>query len=174
VRYYAPPILADLSIAESRCSILTHRTTKRFDWLHVTLLILLAILLTAAISFWIARSYLFPARFTPVELSQVEEQALDKKLDRLGSADTSATPIERLPEGRLEPQPYSETDATRTVSLSERELNALVAKNPDMARRLALDLSEDLLSVRLLVPVDEDLPFFSGKIVKLRAGATRP
>jgi len=145
-------------------------TTKRFDWLHVTLLILLAILLTAAISFWIARSYLFPAPFTPVELSQAEAQALGKKLDRLGSADMSATPIEQLPEGRLEPQPYSEAGAARTVSLSERELNALVARNPDMARRLAIDLSQDLLSVRLLVPVDKDFPFFSGKIIKLRAG----
>lgn len=145
-------------------------TTKRFDWLHVTLLILLAILLTAAISFWVARSYLFPTPFKPVELSQAEEQVLDKKLYRLGSADTSATPVEQLPEGRLEPQPYSETGAARTVSLSERELNALVARNSDMARRLAIDLSEDLLSVRLLVPVDEDFPFFSGKIIKLRAG----
>ncbi len=34
-----------------------------------------------------------------------------------------------------------------------RELNALLASNTDMAQRLAIDLSQDMASVKLLVPV---------------------
>jgi hypothetical protein len=146
---------------------------KRFDRLHVTLLILLAIVVTAGVSVWVARAYLFPAPFEPVELSQTETRALERKLDRLGAdapTDPARTPVEPLPEGRLEPQPYSEAGSERTVSLSERELNALLARNPEMARRLAVDLSQGLASLNLLVPVDPDFPFFSGKIIRVRAG----
>jgi hypothetical protein len=144
---------------------------KRFDWLHVTLLILLAIIVTAAVSVWLVRSYLFPSEFKPVQLSVTEEQVLDAKLERLEGFGTAGTPpVETLPEGRLEPERYSEAGADRSVYLSEREVNSLVARNPDMARRLALDLSDNLVSAKLLVPVDEDFPILSGKILKVRAG----
>lgn len=147
---------------------------KRFDWLHVTLLVLLAVVVTAAVSVWLARTYLFPTEFKPVQLDTSEEQILDAKLTRLegvAASETVNSPvIESLPTGRLEPERYSEAGAKRSVDLTERELNALVARNPNMARRLAIDLSDDLISARLLVPVDEDFPILSGKILKVRAG----
>lgn len=70
----------------------------------------------------------------------------------------------------LEPEAYSEVGADRSISLSERELNALLAKNTDLARKLAIDLSENLMSAKLLVPVDEDFPILGGQILKVRAG----
>ncbi len=147
---------------------------KRFDWLHVTLLVLLTIIVTAGVSAWLARTYLFPTEFKPVRLDNSEEQILDAKLTRLeglaASEKVTPPPVESLPAGRLEPERYSEAGAKRSVDLTERELNALVARNPDMARRLAIDLSDDLISARLLVPVDEDFPILSGKILKVRAG----
>jgi hypothetical protein len=149
---------------------------RRFDWLHVTLLVLLAIVVTAGLSLWVARTYLFPTEFKPVALSDREARALDVKLDRLEGFAAARSPAtvgpteEPLPEGRLEPERYSETGAEREVALSERELNALIARNPDMARRLAIDLSDKLISAVLLVPVDPDFPILAGKILKVRAG----
>jgi hypothetical protein len=60
--------------------------------------------------------------------------------------------------------------AAREIALSERELNALLAKNTDLARKLAIDLSGDLVSARLLVPVDPDFPILGGQTLKVRAG----
>ena len=49
-------------------------------------------------------------------------------------------------------------------------MNALLAKNTDLAKKLAIDLSDDLVSAKLLVPVDEDFPVFGGKILRVRTG----
>ena len=46
----------------------------------------------------------------------------------------------------------------------------MLARNTDLAAKLAIDLSEDLASARLRLPLDEDLPFFGGKILKVSAG----
>jgi hypothetical protein len=70
----------------------------------------------------------------------------------------------------LEPEAYSEAGASRSITLSERELNGLLAKNTDMAKKMAIDLSENLLSAKLLIPVDEDFPIMGGQILKVRAG----
>ena len=74
------------------------------------------------------------------------------------------------PGGRLEPQKYTEEGASREVSFSERELNALLASNTDMAQRLAIDLSDDLASARLLIPLDPDFPILGGKTLRVNAG----
>ena len=39
-----------------------------------------------------------------------------------------------------------------------------------MARKLVIDLSEDLASAKLLVPLDPELPFLGGKTLKVTAG----
>ena len=48
---------------------------------------------------------------------------------------------------------------------------ALPARYTDLARKLAIDLSDDLVSAKLLLPVDEDFPIMGGRILKVRAGA---
>ena len=48
----------------------------------------------------------------------------------------------------LEPEAYSEEGAKREISLTEKELNALIANNPEVAQRVAIDLSENLISVK--------------------------
>ena len=45
-----------------------------------------------------------------------------------------------------------------------------MATNTDLARKLAIDLSENLASAKLLVPLDPDMPFFGGKTLKVSAG----
>lgn len=149
---------------------------RRFDGLHVTLFVLLAVLLTAVAGYILIKVYLFPSSFKPVALTAQEEQVLQEKLDRLDFTplppqSSFPRPSEvSTPGGALEPEPYTETDADRTIRFSERELNALLARNTDLADKLAIDLSLDLISAKLLIPVDEDFPIMGGKILRVKAG----
>jgi len=140
---------------------------------HVVWIVLTTILVTAGVTYWLVRTYIYARDFTPVELSAGEQQKLDAKLRVLGydpgPTVAGATPAETDQEW-LRPERYGETGAEREVRFSERELNAMVANNPDLARKLALDLGQDLVSARLLVPVDPDFPILGGKTLRVSAG----
>jgi hypothetical protein len=153
---------------------------RHLGGLQILLIVLATIVLTVGVTYWVIRTYIFPAEFRPVELSAKEEQVLDAKLERLdtlqarrtrgaaksmrrNTADTASPEF-------LEPEAYSEAGADRSITLSERELNGLLAKNTDLARKLAIDLSDNLLSAKLLLPVDQDFPVIGGQILKVRAG----
>jgi len=149
----------------------------KFTIWHLSTFVLLAILLTLT-GVWLFKSVLFPSEFTPVILNAEEQQVLEQKLekfDRIQSqADRRAArsrPFRHNPETKLTPEAYSEEGASREIRLSEKELNALLAKNTDLATRLAIDLSDNLASAKLLVHLDEDFPIFGGNTVKLTAGA---
>lgn len=135
------------------------------------LIVVLVAVIASAATVWIMTRYLFPREFTPVHLSQGEEVVLSQKLQRLDpTAPRSSTPPGPTPGGTLEPERYSEAGARREVSLSERELNALLARNTDLAQRLAIDLSENMASAKLLVPLDPEFPILGGKTLKVTAG----
>ncbi|MCG8375033.1 MAG: arginine N-succinyltransferase [Chlorobiales bacterium] len=152
--------------------------SKRFTGSQVFAIVLGVVIVTAAVTLLVVRFFFFPAPFTPVELNQREKQELAGKLDRIEQA--SGISLEDMfggvredeltPEGFLKPEPYSEEGASREIYLSERELNALLANNTDLAQKAAIDLSRDLVSVKLLVPVDPDFPVLGGKTVRVRAG----
>lgn len=136
----------------------------------VLIVVLVAVVASAA-TVWVMTRYLFPRQFTPVQLSPKEEVALSEKLQRLDPTAPQAGPRPSPATGRtLEPERYSEAGAKREVSLSERELNALLARNTDVAQRLAIDLSENMASAKLLVPLDPELPILGGKTLKVTAG----
>jgi hypothetical protein len=148
---------------------------RRTSGFRIFLIVLVTILVTVGVTLGIVKYYLFPSEFKPVQLSAAEEQVLDAKLNRLDTLQTTSSPRsgdKTVPgdSGVLEPEPYSEAGANRTITLSERELNALLARNTDLARKLAIDLSDKLVSAKLLLPVDEDFPFMGGRILKVRAG----
>ncbi len=142
-------------------------------------IVLGAIVITAALSYWVITTYIYPRDFTPVVLKPAEQQKLDQKLRALGyqpapgrnsAAPTAPKAKDFDANGRLIPQKYSEINARREVEFSEKELNALLASNTDMARKLAIDLSDDLISARLLIPLDKDFPVMGGKTLRLAAG----
>ncbi|HYQ71650.1 MAG TPA: arginine N-succinyltransferase [Gammaproteobacteria bacterium] len=153
---------------------------RHLSGLQITLIVLATIVVTVGATYWVLRTYIFPAEFRPVELSAKEEQVLNAKLERLDSLQTrrtrgAAKAARRGEAGAtnpesLEPEAYSEAGADRSITLTERELNGLLAKNTDLARKLAIDLSDDLMSAKLLVPVDEDFPILGGQTLKVRAG----
>ncbi len=146
-----------------------------FSGAQVLLIVLLTVLVTAGGCYWAYRTYINPADFKPVQLSQKEQSRLDQKLQKLG-----INPRELLPnaprqdqfdgDGRLIPEKYVENADKRDVRLSERELNAIVASNPDLASRFAIDLSDDLASAKLLIPMDPDFPVMGGRTLRINAG----
>lgn len=152
---------------------------RRFGCLQVLGIVLLAVILAVGATVWVVHSYIFPGDFKPVVLSRKEESRLNAKLAMLNQYDTATTAADRQA-GRttpsqagpapLQPERYSESGANRDISFTEKELNALLAKNTDLATKLAIDLADDLISAKLLVPVDQDFPVLGGQIIKVRAG----
>ena len=69
-------------------------------------------------------------------------------------------------------EPYSEEGASREIRLTEKELNGLIAEDEETAKRIGTDLSRDLVSLRIVAPVDEDFPVLGGKTLRLKAGLT--
>ena len=130
----------------------------------------MVLIVMAVLSLWWVRHNLYASPFIPTELTQGERQALEVKLDRLEQSSMDPARTGGSDRGRLQPEPYREDDAKRTIVLSERELNALIARDEETARRVALDLSKDMLSVRLLIPVDRDFPVLGGKTIRLNCG----
>ena len=151
--------------------------------LGVTLIVIATMIVTLIAGAVAVRYVLFPDPFEPVTLDANEQAELDRKLSAIGiQTDTPAAPASgddrfapRAEEfdasGRLKPERYGEAGAPREVQFDERELNAIIARDPEMARRLAIDLSEDLVSVKLLVPLPPDFPIMGGQTLRLNAGA---
>jgi len=134
--------------------------------------LVVVVLATVAITLagvWLVRTYIYPGAFRPVDLSIQEQRVLDNKLEQLGvgGGARSAGAGESAP---LEPEPYREDDAQREISFTEKELNGLLANNTNLAERLAIDLSENLASAKLLIPMEEGFPVLGGKTIRIDAG----
>ncbi len=130
-------------------------------------IVLITITVTLTVAFFAVKYYLSPRPFSPVELSQKEEAKLNAKLQHFGlpaiaSSDDKPT---------LEPEPYTEEGAKREISFSEKELNALLAKNTDLADKVAIDLADNLASAKIIIPLDPDFPILGGKTLKVTGGA---
>jgi hypothetical protein len=142
---------------------------KGFSGIQVAAIVVVTVAVTAAVGWWVTRTYVFPSQLEPVELSQSEQVELGRKLKMIGIV-TETPPAEKGAR-RAAPEPYFEEGADREVYFSERELNGLIAKDSELANNFALDLADDLVSFTLLVPVPPDFPVMPGRIVRVRGGA---
>lgn len=148
----------------------TQPVKKGFSGLQVTGIVLVAIVITVFVGWWVIRTYIFPTQLEPVELSYSEQVELGSKLKAIGVVtDTPAPPPGETP--RALPEAYSEEGADRAVFFTERELNGLIARDSELANNFAVDLADDLVSFTLLVPVPQDFPVMPGRIVRVRGGA---
>jgi len=147
------------------------------NWSQIFMIVLLTMLITIGGTYWVLKSYIFTTHFTPVELDEKEEESLHEKLLSIGFLDdntidhpdsTEEQEIDHA--GFLKPEAYSEHNAPREITFTERELNALLAKNTDLAQKLAIDLANNLVSAKLLVPLEEDFPVLGGKTLRVNAG----
>ena len=132
-------------------------------------IIVITMAVTLAVGYWAVTTWLFPTEFKPVVLNQEQQQTLDRKIKLLGGNSQSIEKTASEKEA-IEPEAYSEVGASREVEFSERELNALLAKNTELANKLAIDLSNNLVSAKLLVDVDPDFPVLGGKTIKVTGG----
>lgn len=137
--------------------------------LPIVLAVVLIMILGAV--FWVKQN-LYAKPFDQVVLTPPEQIVLDKKLEKLReSSSKTKLDIENINfvNKRPDPEPYSEKNAKREIKLSEKELNSLI-KDPQLSKTVALDLSEDLFSVKMLIPMDEEFPILGGKTIKLHFG----
>jgi len=136
---------------------------------QLALIVIAVIVLTAVASLLLIRTYIFPSELEPVTLSVAEELQLDQKLRRLG---WQREKTEQLVTGEVhaEAEAYSESGQDRQLIFSEKELNALIGGNPEFARRIAIDLAENLASAKILVPLPQDFPIMPGRILRVHAG----
>jgi len=145
--------------------------------LQVVGIVATAMLLTIVATLLIVKIWFFPQPFEPVVLSPAEEQRLEQKLARFEQWDGRSSAVRPVPKRTgpagedLQPEVYSEAGASREIRLTEREINSMIAQNADLATRMAVDFSNDLVSIKMLIPIDPDFPFFGGKILKIKAGA---
>ncbi len=153
---------------------------RKLSWPKILIITVLVAVVTSVFTVWLATAYLFPKEFKSVELNAREEKVLNAKVSKLTTVQGALSNTNKLKskpsEGRkasataLKPERYSEEGASRTIRFTERELNALLARNTDLAHRLAIDLSENLASAKLLVPLDPEIPILGGKTLKITAG----
>lgn len=136
--------------------------------------LIVAVLLSA---WWIQRN-LYASPFNPTQLNEKEQLILNAKLEHLernihvGRTSPWAGSSETKREGRLKPEPYTEIAAKREISITEKELNALIAQDEEIARRVAIDLSNDMISLNLLIPVETEVPVLGGTTLRLNCGIT--
>jgi len=150
----------------------------RTRWLRILgISAAVCIVMTVLGVLWV-RYNLYASPFTPTRLSEHEQQVLNEKLDYLErgiqrqNLNPDSKPDETNGEGRLNPEPYKEDVSKREIRISEKELNSLIAKDDETARRVAIDLSRDMVSLKVLIPVDQDSPILGGKTIRLSCGIT--
>ena len=134
-------------------------------------IVLLTVVITVVLTVIALNYYLFPKHFNEVELSQKEETVLNQKLKKFGLPTLASKEGEPTTPTGLEPEAYTEVGAKREVSFSEKEVNAMLARNTDLVDQMAIDLSDNLASVKIIIPLDPDFPVMGGKTLKVNAGA---
>ena len=134
----------------------------------------LTVLAMVVATAWWVNQYLYAGMFEPTRLNVAELEVLNAKMAPLLHRDVAvprASKVVQPTTGKpLEPEPYTEREASRDIQLTEREVNALLASDPEMAKHIAVDLADDLVSVKLVVPVNKEMPVVGGRMLKLTFG----
>ncbi len=146
------------------------KRNKKFSGLQVAGIAFLIMVLSVVGTVAIIKYWFFPSPFKPVVLSEKEKIILKKKLEILEGAENKNKIKSDKNNTVLKPEKYTEKNAKRKISFTEREINALLANNTDLANKVAIDLSDNLISAKILLPVDSDFPILGGKTLRFNAG----
>jgi len=137
---------------------------KRSFWRHplgITLGVLLGLagVATAAAGIW-WKSNFDPAPFTPVSLTTQEQAAFDQKLAAFPVGTPAAAPAPPV------------TDlANRTLVITEREVNAWLAKN-ELGEHVQVRFKNGKITGALLLDIPQDFPVLAGQRIKASLGLT--
>ncbi|GJL70221.1 MAG: hypothetical protein NPIRA06_28560 [Nitrospirales bacterium] len=148
---------------------------RKFSGKQVVLFVGLAVLATALAVVWWMNQYVYATMFEPTRLAESEQHVLNDKMTHLLQSTDAASsslsePSPSTTDTPLKPMSYSENDANRQIQLTEREVNALIATDSYMARHVAVDMADDLVSVQMVVPINHEMPIVGGKMLKLNFG----
>jgi hypothetical protein len=98
----------------------------------------------ASAAFWYHYNFK-AAPFQPVQLTQVEQQTLEKKITG----------------------PTAASDPAKTIVLSEREINGWLQEQ-GLGERLKVSIGSGGITASALLPVDGEVPFIGGKTVRFK------
>ena len=154
------------------------KNQTKSKWPRILGIIALFFIVVITVSVWWIKHNLYANPFNPTKLNEREQQVLNTKLERLeqsfqkqGKFSGTRTD-EEMTKGRIEHEGYTEDPARREIRISQKELNALIAKDEKAARQIAINLSDDMISLKLIIPVDKDIPLLGGKTLRLSCGVT--
>lgn len=99
---------------------------------------------------------------TPVVLSASEKEVVEAKLRSVGGKDSPVDAAQREVD-----RPY--TPGSKSLKITERELNGLVNSNTDLGKSVQLELARDAVNAYVTVPIPADFPVGGGKTFRARA-----
>ena len=146
--------------------------TSKHGSLTIVKFFLLLVLVVSLIGLWWVKYNIYASKYSPVTLSESEQKNLEQKLALLdkNNSTTAVSPESLFKKDGLKPEAYSEKGLPHEINLTERELNSIVAGNPEMSDRVAIDLSDNLVSIKMVIPVDEEIALLGGKTIRLNLG----
>lgn len=104
----------------------------------------------ASAAYWYQHNF-NAARFKAVQLSPAEQQVLDSKVTAIQTGSTVA----------------SANDPAKTLILSEREINGFLQEQ-GLGEIIKVKIGGGTLSAIALIPMDKDVPFIGGQIVRMK------
>ncbi len=132
----------------------------------VGLIVLATILLTAlGTSWWIHRTINARA-LTPVTLNPREQAELDNKLEVVGQAREIRLRVAEEPEAR--PREIDPDFVRRPITLTDREINALIAEHTDLGDRVRVSLHPDEVIAQANIPIERGVPFLGGRTIRTK------
>ncbi len=149
---------------------LPHDKKQGFSGTQVLGIVVGAMFIAIVATVFAIKIFFFSGPFTPVQLSPGEAQQLAEKIEKVEGFSNQAAPKknEYAKDGTLLPEQYSEEGASRRINFTERELNAMIANNTELAEKLAVKLADNMVSIKLLIPLDPDLPMLGGKTLRVK------
>lgn len=160
----------------------TARPAQRKPWLllgcaALVLVVITAVIAVAATIWWLKRP------IEPVTLDAREQAALDEKVRVFqeagataagspapdGAATSGPVPAPGQPSEGAAPAPEPVyLPGSKTIRLTERELNALLNQNTDLGNQVRLELAKDAIHAYLAVPIPPDFPIGGGSTLRAR------
>jgi hypothetical protein len=135
-------------------------STKRRFLIAAAVILGTAGLAVAGSAWWVKRN-VYASSFTPVALTSSEQSALTQKMETLSAAATKS-PEEAAAEAKA-----AEELAKRTLTLSDREINAKLAEQ-GLGEQVKVEFGNGDAAITTLVPVDKEVPFIGGTTLRLR------
>jgi len=134
-------------------------------------LLALLLLIAATVAFtiwWMTRP------IKPVVLSEKEKVKVDAKIQQISAAEdrSSFAQTQNSAKKKLPQQPIAKervyVPGSKTLQLTERELNGLLNLNTDLGKTVRLELARDAINAYLAVPIPQDFPIGGGKMFRAR------